>query len=61
MSFVRRQLFLNGGNPPQPSHQFKVCGKCSESKPPEGGINMTPTKWICAACWTRKAVVRKDK
>lgn len=60
MSFVKKQLMLNGGNPPQPVHQFRVCGKCSENKPPEGGIQLSPTKWICAACWTRKAVVRKS-
>ena len=59
MSFVTKQLLLNTGNPPQPVHRFKVCAKCNESKPPEGGIEMNPTRWICAACWTRKAVRRK--
>lgn len=61
MSFVRKQLTLNSALPPRPAHQFKLCGRCSQSKPPEGGIDMSPAKWICAACWTRKAVVRRDK
>ena len=59
MSFVVRQLLLNGGNPPQPVHRFKLCSKCEREKPPEGGIEMSPTRWICAACWTRKATRRK--
>jgi hypothetical protein len=57
MSFVTKQLTLN--SPPPPSHQFKTCAKCEQSKPPEGGIDMTPTRWICAACWVAKASKRK--
>lgn len=61
MSFVTKQLLLNGGNPQQPVHQFKVCARCEQHKPPEGGINMNPTRWICAACWTRRATRRPSK
>jgi hypothetical protein len=21
-------------------------------KPPEGGVEMSATKWLCASCWT---------
>jgi hypothetical protein len=60
MSFVTKQLLLNHGNPPQPVHRFKLCAKCEQSKPPEGGIDMNPTRWICATCWTRQATRRKS-
>lgn len=59
MSFVTKQLLLNTGTPPQPAHRFKLCVKCNKDKPPEGGINMSPTRWICAACWVAKATRRK--
>jgi hypothetical protein len=37
----------------QPVHKFKLCNKCNEVKPPEGGIDMG-TKWHCQHCWTRR-------
>ena len=60
MSFVNEPLLLND-DAPRPSHKFKLCDKCLKSKPPEGGIEMSKTKWICAVCWTRKAILRRDK
>lgn len=41
------------------AQRLKLCAQCEEKKPPEGGIDMKPTRWICAACWTRKATRRK--
>ena len=57
MSFIRRTLTLNGSQPYL--HPRRKCDKCEKEKAPEGGIQMGPTKWHCAECWTRKAVVRK--
>ena len=52
MSFANTHLSLPG-SPIQTrdTHQFKLCAKCEEKKPPEGGIDMSPAKWICASCW----------
>jgi hypothetical protein len=34
------------------SGQFRFCaGKCQTEKPPEGGIETSPGKWRCGACW----------
>ena len=54
--FVRQQLDL--GNQQLNLHKFKQCNKCEEVKPPEGGIQMSPNKWYCAACWTLRATRR---
>lgn len=59
MSFVK-----NGINMPQTpryAHQVKLCNKCNKTKPPEGGIEMSRTRWICAQCWTHKAIGRAQK
>ncbi|CAB4195439.1 hypothetical protein UFOVP1298_19 [uncultured Caudovirales phage] len=37
------------------SNKFQLCNKCLKEKPPEGGVEMSPTKWICARCWTIRA------
>ena len=54
--FIKRQLSLNDIQPQM--HQFKQCGKCDESKPPEGGIQMSLNKWYCAGCWANKTLRR---
>jgi hypothetical protein len=51
MSFAEQQLQIGAK---QPCHQFKLCGKCQQDKPPEGGIEMGG-KWMCAGCWTRRS------
>jgi len=34
------------------SAQFRFCsGKCQVARPPEGGVELTPGKWRCGACW----------
>lgn len=55
MSFVRSQLSLPRNTPKQPVHQFKYCTKCYSNRPPEGGVEMGPGKWLCANCWTIRA------
>lgn len=54
MSFVRSRLDLPGGLTPQPAHRFKACAKCNDMRPPEGGIELKPGRWVCASCWTKK-------
>lgn len=56
--FVKQQLSLGSK---QPIHQLKLCNKCDEMKPPEGGIQMNPSKWYCAPCWTKRVTVRNLK
>lgn len=33
---------------------LKLCGKCDGDKPPEGGVQLNPQKWLCAGCWVAK-------
>ena len=54
--FVKQQLDLGGQ--PANMQKFKQCDKCDESKPPEGGIQMSPSKWYCARCWANRATRR---
>ena len=56
--FVRRQLEIGSK---QPIHQHKHCNKCDDIKPPEGGIQMSPSKWYCAPCWTKRVTNRNLK
>lgn len=53
--FVKQQLDIGSK---QPLHQHKLCNKCESMKPPEGGIQMSPNKWHCARCWTKRVTVR---
>jgi hypothetical protein len=53
--FVKQHVALGSQ---QPVHQHKMCNKCESMRPPEGGIHMSPAKWICAVCWTKRATVR---
>jgi len=32
----------------------RECDKCRKTKPPEGGIEMSPTKWVCYGCWVQR-------
>lgn len=53
MSFAKQQLKLPGSG--IQGQKYKTCAKCSKDQPPEGGIEMSPTRWVCVLCWTRKA------
>ena len=54
--FVKQQLALKGM--PTNTHQFKQCGKCEQDKPPEGGVQMSHTKWHCVVCWANRVTRR---
>lgn len=43
---------------PQPAHAFRDCIRCNEQRPPEGGVDMGASKWVCAKCWSRVALRR---
>ena len=30
---------------------LRYCNKCHYETPPEGGIQLTASKWICSKCW----------
>lgn len=40
---------------------LKTCAKCNEQRVPEGGIDMGPTRWVCARCWIYRANSTKGK
>ena len=54
--FAKRQLVIGDGR--QPVHKYKLCNKCEEMRPPEGGVQMSPSKWLCAVCWTRRITTK---
>jgi hypothetical protein len=59
MSFLK-----NGINLPQTpvrANKMQICSKCLKEKPPEGGVEMSATKWVCASCWTNRAIRRTYK
>ena len=60
MSFADRQLSLPNSFRKE-LHKFKLCGKCQKEKPPEGGTELGPGRWICASCWSRRAIQRSKQ
>jgi hypothetical protein len=59
MSFAANQISLAGSA--KTSHQYKLCHFCEERKPPEGGIQLSPRRWLCAVCWVDKTRKVKRK
>lgn len=59
MSFVKHQIGLP--NTGTKSYTYKMCAKCDARKPAEGGIEMSPARWICASCWTKRVVGQRKK
>ena len=57
-NFVNNQLRLNGNTH---AHKLQLCSKCNQMKPPEGGVEMSATKWVCASCWTDRVTGRNLK
>ena len=57
-NFVNNHLRLNGNCY---AHKLQMCSKCMKEKPPEGGVEMSATKWICASCWTDRETGRNLK
>lgn len=35
------------------AHQFKLCQTCEQQRAPEGGIQLSPKRWVCATCWIK--------
>lgn len=54
MSFATQPINLSGRIPP--AHKFKHCDGCDKDRAPEGGIELSPGKWRCYSCWTRRTV-----
>jgi hypothetical protein len=52
-----KQMVLNGSS--RNSQPMRLCDKCETKKPPEGGIQMGPGRWYCAACWLKR--VQKEQ
>ena len=57
-NFVNNHIRLNGNNH---AHKLQLCSKCNQMKPPEGGVEMSATKWVCASCWTDRVTGRNLK
>lgn len=57
-NFVNNHVRLNGN---VHGHRLKLCNKCEEMKPPEGGVQMSAARWICASCWTDRETGKKLK
>ena len=51
MSFTKHQLKLPGSA--KTAKNYKTCSVCEKEQPPEGGVEMSPTRWVCVVCWTR--------
>lgn len=60
MSFVKHGANLPG-SPLSHKYPLKRCSRCDEDRVPEGGIDMSPTKWVCAACWVRRSASSQQK
>jgi len=39
-------------------HKFQFCNKCTQMRPPEGGVELSATKWHCASCWTKRLTTK---
>ena len=57
-NFVNNPVRLNGN---VHGHKLQLCNKCNQQKPPEGGVEMSATKWICASCWTNRVTSQNLK
>ena len=57
-NFVNNHVRLNGN---MYAHKMQMCSRCLREKPPEGGVEMSATRWICASCWTDRETGRQLK
>lgn len=46
---TRNDIVLPGSA--QSSYALRTCDKCGGDKKPEGGMQMSLHRWICAGCW----------
>jgi hypothetical protein len=52
MSFTKHQLKLPGSA--KTAKNYKHCATCKKDQPPEGGVEMSPTRFVCVVCWNRR-------
>ena len=57
-NFVNNHIRLNGN---VHGHKLQLCNKCEEMRLPEGGVQMSASRWICASCWTNRETGRQLK
>ncbi len=57
MSFTKHQLKLAGST--KTGDRYKTCARCEKEQPPEGGVELSPTRWICVVCWNKKKASQK--
>jgi hypothetical protein len=57
MTFGGIQINLDGSR--KDTHPLKQCSN-GHTASPGGGIQLSPTKWLCATCWARRASRRKN-
>lgn len=58
MNYTRKSIMLPKSH--VNLHPLRKCDKCNEQRAPEGGIQMSPTRWYCADCWGRIASLRRS-
>lgn len=49
MTTHRTHVVLAGSN--KSGGLLQTCCRCMAEKPPEGGVNVTTSKWYCFHCW----------
>jgi hypothetical protein len=55
MTTASRRHDISLAGSPTNAAPMKLCqGACKSDKPPEGGVQLTPAKWVCAGCWVAK-------
>jgi formylmethanofuran dehydrogenase subunit E len=57
-NFVSNHIRLNGN---VHGHKLQLCNKCEEMRLPEGGVQMSASRWICASCWTNRVTSQNFK
>jgi len=57
-NFVNNHVRLNGN---MHGHKLRLCNKCEEMRLPEGGVQMSASRWICASCWTNRVTSQNLK
>ncbi len=58
MSFTIKPINLSNSGKDNRLHVFKTCTKCVKERPPEGGVDLAPNKWVCASCWAMRRYKR---
>jgi transposase-like protein len=38
---------------------MKHCTQCKKDRVPEGGVALSPNRWLCANCWLRFSQMAK--